>query len=238
MKIVSLNTWGGRVYKPLLEFFKTHSDVDVFCLQEVYHNAVTEVVKKENFEDALNLHTDIQEILTEYQGYFRPHVDNCYGLAIFAKKDLKVEEEGDIMIFNVHDYKKGANHSRNLQYLKLKNLTIANVHGLWNGKGKTDTEERLDQSKIIKGFLETTNTPNVLCGDLNLLPDTKSIEILELAGMKNLIKEFAVTSTRTSYYTKPEKFADYMFVTPDINVVDFKVLPEEVSDHSALLLEI
>jgi exonuclease III len=42
MKIVFLNTWGGRVGQPLLEFFKNHQDVDVFCLQEVWSNASQE----------------------------------------------------------------------------------------------------------------------------------------------------------------------------------------------------
>jgi endonuclease/exonuclease/phosphatase family metal-dependent hydrolase len=57
-------------------------------------------------------------------------------------------------------------------------------------------------------------------------------------GMRNLITEYGVTSTRTSLYTKTEeRFADYIFVSKDIEVKDFKVLPDVVSDHAALLLE-
>ena len=33
-------------------------------------------------------------------------------------------------------------------------------------------------------------------------------------------------------------FADYIFVSKDIKVKDFKVLPDEVSDHLALSIEI
>jgi len=47
-----------------------------------------------------------------------------------------------------------------------------------------------------------------------------------------------VSSTRTSFYTKPEKHADYAFVTKGISVTDFKVLPDEVSDHAPLLIEV
>jgi len=37
MKLISLNTWSGRGgNKALLDFFKRHKDVDVFCLQEVW----------------------------------------------------------------------------------------------------------------------------------------------------------------------------------------------------------
>jgi endonuclease/exonuclease/phosphatase family metal-dependent hydrolase len=55
--------------------------------------------------------------------------------------------------------------------------------------------------------------------------------------MVNLVREHNVQSTRTSFYTKPDKFADYVFVTPDISVRNFKVLPDEVSDHAALYVE-
>ena len=51
------------------------------------------------------------------------------------------------------------------------------------------------------------------------------------------MKETGVTSTRSHYYTKPEKFADYILVSPDITVVDFNVLPDVISDHLPLVLE-
>ena len=39
MKLITLNIWGGHVRNPLMEFVSSHSDIDIFCLQEVYHNA-------------------------------------------------------------------------------------------------------------------------------------------------------------------------------------------------------
>ena len=39
-------------------------------------------------------------------------------------------------------------------------------------------------------------------------------------------------------YTKQEKFADYTFVSKEVNVVDFKILPEEVSDHAAMFIDL
>lgn len=134
------------------------------------------------------------------------------------------------------------NHARNIQYVTVQTsngpLTVVNFHGLWNGKGKTDTEDRMNQSKNILEFIKNLQGEHVLCGDFNLLPNTKSIAVLENAGLQNLIKRFGITSTRTSHYTKPDKYADYVFVTNEIKVKDFKVLPEEVSDHHALYLEI
>ncbi|MEN9649301.1 MAG: hypothetical protein RL094_268 [Candidatus Parcubacteria bacterium] len=40
MKVIFLNVYGGRFHENLLKFFAAHQDVDVICLQEVYHNAI------------------------------------------------------------------------------------------------------------------------------------------------------------------------------------------------------
>lgn len=241
MKLITLNTWGGRVHQPLLDFFRANADADIFCLQEIYHQAPREKIWKEITDDTFNLFSDIQGALPDHQGYFRPHLEDYYGLAIFAKKDIRVDREGDVSIYEVKDYAGGGNHPRNLQHLHFakdgKNFTIANVHGLWNGKGKTDTADRLEQSRKIKEFIKTSSSAaTILCGDFNLMPDTESVRALE-DGMRNLVAEHSVQSTRTSLYAKPDKFADYIFVSPEIEVKNFAVLPDEVSDHAALFLE-
>lgn len=239
MKLITLNTWGGHVHKELLEFFKENQDTDIFCLQEIYKGAKTEKMDPEFMQDALDLYSDIEKTLLNHKGYFRPHIEDWYGLAIFVKKEIEIKREGDIFIYDT-EYNGAGNHSRNLHYIEVehngKAVTIANVHGLWNGKGKTDSPERILQSHKIKEFMDSVAGEKILCGDFNLRPDTESVRILE-QGMMNLIKEYSVESTRTSLYLKPEKHADYIFTSPSIKVVDFKVLEDEVSDHAALYLE-
>ena len=51
MKIIYLNTWGGRVTEPLKKFFESNQDVDVFCLQEVWHDASFSVMDKDEQSD-------------------------------------------------------------------------------------------------------------------------------------------------------------------------------------------
>jgi endonuclease/exonuclease/phosphatase family metal-dependent hydrolase len=120
-------------------------------------------------------------------------------------------------------------------------MTFINFHGLWTdkkeGRGKQDIEERLEQSENILKFTSKLSNPYILCGDFNLLPDTESIKKFERAGLKNLIREYNITSTRTSYYTRPEKHADYAFVSDGIEVKDFKILPDKISDHAPMSLE-
>ncbi len=245
MKLISLNTWGGRVGEPLLNFFKENQDIDIFCLQEMYHQASAPIV--EDLGDRLNLVSEIEALLPDHNMYFRPHVFNHFGLAVFIRKSILVTKEGDIFVFKTKEDGEqnfDVNHARNLQFVEIETeqgrKTILNFHGLWNNQGKSDTEERLEQSRRIKEFIDTTSGSKILCGDFNLLPDTESIKIIEDTGMRNLIKEYGITSTRTALYKKhanPILFADYAFVTEDIQVKEFKVLPDEVSDHAALYLE-
>src|SRR3989344_4759760 len=72
-------------------------------------------------------------------------------------------------------------------------------------------------------FVNKINYHKILCGDLELWPDTEIIKILE-EGMVNLIKKFNIYSTRSNFFKYENKFADYILVSPDIKVHDFKVL--------------
>lgn len=249
MRIISLNTWGGRGGKEnLLNFFRKNKDVDIFCLQEMWNGGeqmggkITGGAVLENI--VYRLIPEIQNILADHNVYFRPHYHDWYGLAVFVKKDLKVIEDGELFVYKDRGYtdpEEEGNHARNIQWLtfdtKVGPRTVINFHGLWNGQGKNDSDDRLLQSDNIINFLKNLKTPHVMCGDFNLRPDTKSVKKFEDFGLRNLIKEYGITSTRTSLYTKSEKFADYTFVSKEIKVNDFKILPDEVSDHAAMFVD-
>ena len=254
MKIISLNTWGGRAGKEkLLNFFGKHKDtIDVFCLQEIWSAPYKHLDGSPAGGMAINHDDimvygmqDISEVLSNYRVYFRPHHLDNYGLMMLVKADLNVIEDGEIFVYKHKGYiPEGdvGNHARNIQYVTVQTnsgiRTIINFHGLWNGKGKTDSDDRLIQSANILNFVKNLNNLFVLCGDFNLLPDTKSLRKFEEAGFRNLIRDFDITSTRTSYYTKPEKFADYVFASSELRIDSFEVLSDEVSDHAPLFVEV
>lgn len=229
--------------KKLINFFGEYEDVDIFLLQEVFHNA-TDITAWDEI-DRREVFVEIEKVLVNHKGYFAPAESGEWGLAAFVRKTIKIEEIGDIFVHLKKDSmigRDGSTLGKNLQYLKIhdgkKDITVINFHGLWNGKGKTDTQDRINQSKRIIDFVKNISHDIVLCGDFNLRPDTESLKILEQElGLRNLIPEYKITSTRTSLYTKEEKFADYVLVSSGIQITEFKVLPDEVSDHSALFLE-
>lgn len=247
MKIISLNTWGGIAgAQNLIEFFKEHQGTDVFCLQEIFNGGQDEPEEQsEDIESKVyDLLSLIKEALPKHEAFFKPHVKDYYGLAMFVKKNLSVAEEGERFVHQEKGYTLSGDlgfRARNIQFVTLETpkglRTIINFHGLWNGGGKTDTEHRLNQSRKIIDFIKTLKNDFVLCGDFNLEPKTESLKMFEEFGLKNLIKDFNFISTRTKFYTKPVKFADYAFVSSGIIVSNFKVLPDEVSDHSPLYLD-
>src|SRR3989344_7967936 len=110
---------------------------------------------------------------------------------MLIRKEHKVVSEGDVFVYKKKGYVSdddAGNHARNIQYatvtLNNRPVTVINFHGLWNGKGKTDTEDRVRQSKNILAFTKKLKGEYVLCGDFNLLPDTESITLFEAEGLR------------------------------------------------------
>lgn len=247
MKILTLNTFCGKRTEHLLSFLHHHRDVDVFCFQEVYHDAEGKDVIWTTDGSNFNLLGDIQSVLQEYHSYYRPHIEDWWGLAMSVKKDFTPVTEIETYVHKYKGYdpinEQRGYSAKNLQIVQTEHngrlLSIVNFHGLWNNQGKTDTEDRLVQSRNIVAYMKTLSMEFVLCGDFNLLPNTESLQMItrEL-DCRELVTEFNIKSTRTSLYTKPNKFADYIFVSKGIKVIDFSVLPDVVSDHAPLLLEI
>ncbi len=249
MKVISLNTWGGEAgVDGLVDFLQAHSDADVFCLQEVWNGGEHMLEKKSGgswLERRVpTLLTDMSAALPQFKHHFRPHFFDFYGMAMFVKEGIEVIEEGEQYIYKEKGWvspEEFGNHARILQFVTVRTdsgiQTILHLHGLWNGQGKGDSSDRLEQSDRVLKFASQLTNPYVILGDFNLRPDTESLKKFEEFGLRNLIAEHGITSTRTSHYTKPEKFADYAFVSEGVDVKKFKVLPDEVSDHSPLYLE-
>lgn len=254
MRIISLNIWGGRAGKEkLLEFFSRHAlSTDVFCLQEVwsagYEHLEGVSAGGVPIENKLTLTDSLQRIvalLPEHIPYFYPLHGDHYGLLTLVHKRFTVVKEDVVYVYKTKGYMSTidvGDHARPLHCLTMRNaldcVTVCNFHGLWNGHGKGDSDDRILQSKNILAYVASRTNPVVVCGDFNLLPETESIALLESAPLQNLIRRYKVSSTRTSFYTKPEKFADYVFVSPELRVTAFDVLPDEVSNHAPLLVEI
>jgi len=203
------------------------------------------VVNHEESEDEReNLFNEIKEMIPDFVGYFSQQVSGV-GSSTFVRNNIQVKNTETIQILTAdelaHIKRPNGNsyYPRIMQVISLKNpnLTIYNFHGI-PGSGKQDTPERKLQTERLLETLGKDGNPKILVGDFNLEMETKAVSDLE-NNMKNLVKEYGFTTTRNHYYenyiTTP--FSDYVFVSNDLQIKDFEVLSDEVSDHLALSLE-
>jgi hypothetical protein len=212
------------------------NDTDIFCFQEIYED-MEKVNSTLRDTVRLTLLSDISRLLPGFD--FSTSKSSAYNdsgelLTIFWRKGIRAKA-GAVPV-----YRHGEDAVR-LQHLQFdgkdkKRYTICNFHGYWSPKGKGDIQERFEQINNVNNFLEATPGEKIVCGDFNMLPGNRSFSPLR-NSMKDLISLHGIKSTRSHFYTWPDKFADYVFVSPGIDVVRFAVLEDVVSDHLALLLE-
>jgi endonuclease/exonuclease/phosphatase family metal-dependent hydrolase len=267
MRLISLNAWAGQVW-PAFSAWVPTIGADILCLQEVTRAPVPQpdwLVYQDaerRLDQRTDLLADVSALLPRgYQAFFAPAMRGPltdadgvafaseFGNAIWVGQNLAVTDY-------VHRFVHGTYRPdgwgappvpRPIQVLRLHDpvsmrfFILAHLHGLRDPAGKGDTPERDAQAKAILAAIAAVRQPGdavVLAGDLNLLPDSQTFAALATIGLTDLVRQHGHTDTRTSLYAKPQRFADYICVTPDIHVLQFDVpaLPE-VSDHRPLVLD-
>jgi endonuclease/exonuclease/phosphatase family metal-dependent hydrolase len=237
---LSLNAWGGIVGQPLLHRIKTWGTFDVLWLQEVPNGSTnaTDWSGQQNRQ----LFRDITRILPHHRGYFVPVQGGVWGIAMFVRAGIvEVLDHGAVFVHrweSAHDGGDALSIGRAVQWMHVrlggKTCTFLNFHGLWSPEGKGDSPERDVQSGKIIEFARMIEGPFLLAGDFNYLRTNRSLAVLvDELGLTDHIQKNGILSTRTSYYTKPDKDADYL-LTKGVGVSDFRVLPDQVSDHAPL----
>lgn len=265
MRVLSLNAWGGQQHADLIPFLASDS-ADIFCLQEmlrtpgrepdwlVYRDGAVELQQRGS------LHQEIAAVLPGHDATFLPTsrgdlesadgpVAVEFGISTFIRSNLAVVAQGGAFVhgqfspdgFGAHPRPRNAHCVRLFDYAIGKPVTIAHLHGLRTEDGKGDNPARDAQAEALVKLIRSVwpgNERLIVCGDLNLLPDSRTFDRLGELGLVNLITAHGHTDTRTSLYKKPERFADYMLATPDARIRSFEIIrTPEVSDHCPLALE-
>lgn len=230
-----------------MEFVReVQKDTDIFCFQELFFGNKP---GKDVGGARANIAKELENLLPEFSIYTQLAPEGSLflwektlspiGQAIFFKKKLSVIDKGGF-----YTHSPVVNHSGMFQYVKIKSganqFVIGNLHGLWSSDGKRDIPSRIKQSEMIMNFYDNQTGKKIICGDFNLQPETESIAIFN-KDLKNLIKDFGITSTRNSFYKDAEKYkdfvADYVFVSQDVRVINFKVINNSISDHLPVVVE-
>lgn len=172
-----------------------------------------------------------------------------YGIATFVRQTIPILESRTKFVFQefrplVDDdtpLPRNAHCIRIWMYSNNTSLIIAHMHGLWQREGKRDCLERELQAEALTMLIEEVAKPNekiIVCGDFNVLPQSSTFRILSRLGLSDLVVSAGYTDTRTSFYSKAVRYADYLLVSPKVNVKRFYIPSEpEVSDHRPLILD-
>ena len=249
MKLISLNAWGCRITESFLAFVTENVDsTDIFCFQEILKGGQG---RTGTFDELKSAFEDISGLLQNHTGYFLEYGKDGYydeplenrdfdfGIASFVRSSLK-HSRGDGCILR-DSRKTWSDYSGRLASgvalaVLIDEYVVVNIHGLWQGSIKEDTEAKIEQSKQILDFAQKFEGKKIICGDFNLLPHTKSIQMLR-DEYQDLIQDYGIVDTRGSLYTKTLRHSDYAFVDKDIKVDNFSVPKLDISDHLPLVIE-
>ena len=242
LKIIFLNIWHGHVWDKLQEFILGEAvTTDAFCFTEV----------------GPELQTKLANLLPDYRPFYDELIRTDYldggidGQGIFVKSGINVENNGKQYVYKVTKKDCGVLQTMEI-VINSRRVLIGSIHGKAQPGHKLDTKARIAQSKKTIEFFKNKNGPKIIGGDFNLMPDTKSIEMFEKAGYRNLISDFKIKSTRNHFsweqaerqykengdpFFERQDFADYVFVSPGVKVKSFEVPNIEISDHLPLILD-
>lgn len=265
MKLVCLNGWGGKLYAELLSYIVTEQP-DVLCLQEVVHTPAT-TQDWLNYRDGdhvlpqrANFFREVAQALPDHVATFCPaaqgvlwnkdqQIPSQWGLATYVRASFPIIAQAQGFVhkafsprgYGDHPRSRSAHAVRIHDFARDQAVSITHMHGLRDLNGKADTSERAEQARRLLALSDQVSEPGdirIICGDFNVETDSKTLAFLRANGFEELVTARGFDGTRTSHYTKPGRFADYMLIDRPAAVARFEVLyAPEVSDHCPLVLE-
>ncbi|WP_043632314.1 endonuclease/exonuclease/phosphatase family protein [Nonomuraea candida] len=265
MRIISLNAWGGAMFDELAPWLD-ECDADVLCLQEVTRTPGGGGWTR--FDDAerslpqrADLLADVRARLPRHLGLFTasdsgPVLDHGhgtrrqdFGLATFVAETYPIAGLRSAFVhggYTEHQEAwpadgrpRAALAVRTYDHRARRFVTVVNLHGLRDSRGKADTPARRAQADrladLVKGVREDGDL-TVVCGDFNVLPGSETFRVLAGLGLTDLVGD---ADTRTSRYPRPVRHASYLLVSDPAAVRRFEIATApEVSDHRALILDL
>lgn len=217
LKVVSYNIHSGldkNMFPTLFDIidFLRVCNADIICLQEVNESAKAGF-QVSSFKEELKMYSHFGANVTK--------LGSNYGLVTYSKYPIKYEN---------HIYLSSKREQRGMLHtvvnVKGSKLNIINVHlGLGN-------EERERQLNELIEFINTLNNePYIVVGDFNQG---------NIGVDKNILRDVAIELEKSNILTFATGLdrIDYIFVSNNIEILDYDVLIKSMSDHYPIIAKI
>lgn len=240
MKILQLNVWMGKIEGNLKRFLE-QNQFDVICMQEVMSSPDRELpVSRMCFDKSRILEASGMP----YQ-FFSPN----FGMD-FAGGTLEI---GNLILSRIPIVAKTSSfvhgsyeahtllgempaNNLNIQLTKLENgVSIVNHHGFWRSNPMGD-EETIKAFAKAGEIVREVSGPLVMCGDLNIIHSSPAMRALDF--LRDLTEEYGIENTLSGLKFDGKVPCDHILINDEIEVVDFGVRKELVSDHFGLAAEV
>lgn len=217
IKIVSYNIHSGLnkdMFPTLFDIidFLRISNADIICLQEVNESAKAGF-QVSSFKDELKMYS-----------HFGANVVGLglnYGIVTYSKYPIKSEQH--LYLFSDRE-QRGMLHT--VVSAKGRKLNIINVH---LGLGEEERETQVNE--LLNFIKKLGNEPYIVVGDFN-----QGSMYLDEKILKDVAKELGKENILT-FATGLDRI-DYIFVSPNIEVLEYEVLIKNMSDHYPIIAKI
>ena len=241
LSVLQWNVWFKEKADNVVRFVR-ETDADIVCLQELTRDSADNPGRDIVAEiEALGYHSAYEATLIRYGTGTITMGDGIFSkFPLTDKRHVYVQREDP----SSHHYSK-----ENRLYVEAtlsvgnSTLTVGTVHLSYVSEFFVDAEKKKEVDKLLAAVRGNTER-FILSGDLNSNPDTYTIERLE-----KILKPAGPDYAQATWTTKPFSYdgfeastldwrLDYVFTTPDVKVLESKIIQTDVSDHLPILATI
>ncbi len=243
--LLQWNIWYKENYKNVIKYLK-QINADIVTLQEVTQNSF-----EQNFVDV------VEELKnkTNYNVYYKPahywYLNNktkkFQGNAILSKFPFK--RKSFVFVQNINENNLDDYRTEGRVYVECdielnnsKSIIVGTTHLSYNHKFKESELKSKEENRLLKAIAGHKNK-FILSGDFNVDEDSRLISELE-----QLLMNAGPNYSEKTWTTKPFDYngfrennlnwrLDYVFSTPDINIVSAKILKTDYSDHLPIFVK-
>lgn len=243
MRLLQLNIWQGRLLRNVLNLIDQLRP-DIICLQEVFSSQEV-IATPEKLFNSLEIiieQTGLDQVLfSPTFSAFYSGVKASFGNAILSRYPLLDTQTIFTNGTYVPDYNP-ASYNINIRNLQLATIqidnhrfTLANHHAHWE-IDPLGTAMSIEKMHNVRTMLDTKPGPIIFAGDLNVRSESPAMRVLD-GLLEDLTARYNVPSTLSVVAKVSDVACDHILVSKGITVQQFKVCPELVSDHLALVLD-